>query len=164
MKNLVVIRHAKSDWNEPATADIDRPLNPRGQRDAPFMGSLLKFRGLSPDLIVSSPAKRALKTARLIAEQVGYEPDAIEIRGSIYLGSVSVLIELIRGLDDALGRVYLIGHNPDLTDLVNRLAGEDIANLPTCGIASLTFEVESWGHIMEGAGRLVFFDYPKRHR
>lgn len=163
MKNLVVIRHAKSSWDDPAAADIDRPLNKRGKRDAPFMGSLLKFRGLPPDRIVTSPAKRALKTARLIAEEVGYDPEAIDIRDAIYLGDAPFLIDLIQGLDDAWERVYLFGHNPDLTDLVNRLAGETIANVPTCGVASIEFEVDSWSHIMAGTGRLAFLDYPKRH-
>ncbi|MGZ8216470.1 SixA phosphatase family protein [Methylomagnum sp.] len=164
MKNLVIIRHAKSSWDDPTTADIDRPLNKRGKRDAPFMGSLLKFRGLPPDHIISSPAKRALKTARLIAAEVGYDPEAIDIRDRIYMASVPTLVELVQGLDDAWERVYLFGHNPDLTDLVNRLAGETIANVPTCGVASIEFEVDSWSHIMAGAGRLAFLDYPKRHR
>lgn len=164
MKNLIVIRHAKSSWDEPALADLDRSLNPRGKRDAPLMGNLLKCRNLEPDRIVSSPAKRALKTAKLIGKEVGYDPAAIDVRESIYLQDVAILIELIHGLNDRWDRVYLVGHNPGLTDLVNLLAGEDIANIPTCGVASIEFAVDSWTHIMEGAGRLAFFDYPKRHR
>lgn len=164
MKNLILIRHAKSSWDEPGVADIDRPLNKRGKRDAPFMGSLLRFRGLEPDRIVTSPARRAAKTARLLAGEVGYPDDAIDVRDSIYMQDVPGLIELIRGLDDRWGRVYLIGHNPELTELTNRLADENIDNVPTCGIASIILEVDAWSHIMEGAGRLAFFDYPKRHR
>jgi phosphohistidine phosphatase len=163
MKNLVIIRHAKSSWDDPALADIDRPLNGRGKRDAPLMGGVLKSRGLRPDRIVSSPAKRARKTAKLLAHEVGYEPEAIDIRDSIYMEGVPALMALIQGLDDAWQRVYLIGHNPDLTDLVNKLAGENIENIPTCGMASIEFEVDSWAHIMAESGRLAFFDYPKRH-
>jgi len=163
MKNLVVIRHAKSSWDDPGLADIDRSLNGRGKHDAPLMGGLLKARGMRPGRIVCSPAKRARKTAKLIAEELGYAAEAIDIRPGIYMEGLPALIAIIQGLDDAWQRVYLVGHNPDLTDLVNRLAGESIDNVPTCGVASIEFEVESWAHIMAGAGRLAFFDYPKRH-
>jgi len=164
MKNLIVIRHAKSDWDQPSLADIDRPLNNRGRQDAPLMGSALKFRGLEPDLIVSSPAKRALETAGLIAEAVGYDGEAIAVRDGIYMQGTEVLIEAIRSLEDACSRVYLIGHNPCLTELVARLAGESIGHVPTCGTVSIEFAVDSWAHVMEGSGRLAFFDDPKRHR
>ena len=163
MKNLVVIRHAKSSWDDPAISDIDRPLNGRGKRDAPLMGGLLKARGVLPDRIVCSPAKRARKTAKLLAGEMGYEPEAIDIRPNIYMEGLPALIAIIQGLDDGWQRVYLIGHNPDLTELVNRLAGEHIGNVPTCGVASIEFAVDSWTHIMAGAGRLAFFDYPRRH-
>lgn len=164
MKNLLIIRHAKSSWDDPALADFDRPLNPRGKRDAPFMGGLLKARGSLPDRIVSSPAQRAAKTARLIAQTVGYAPEAIDFRDSLYLQGVAVMLELVRGFDDDWDRVFLVGHNPESTELCNLLAGEDIDHLPTAGIVSIEFAVGSWAHIMAGAGRLAFFDYPKRHR
>lgn len=163
MKHLILIRHAKSSWDEPALSDIDRPLNHRGKRDAPLMGGLLKARGLVPDRIVSSPAKRARKTAKLIAREIGYDAEAIDIRGSVYMQGVPALLTLVQGLSDGWERVYLIGHNPDLTDLLNALADESIDNVPTCGIAAIEFAVESWSHIMAGAGRLALFDYPKRH-
>ncbi len=163
MKNLIVIRHAKSSWDDPALADIERPLNKRGHRDAPFMGSVLKFREAIPDRIVSSPAKRALETARTIAREVGYATENIDVRGSLYLAEQSILIELIQALDDTWNRVYLVGHNPEFTELVDCLAGEDIGNLPTCGLASIEFKVDSWAHAMPGAGRLAWLDYPKRH-
>jgi phosphohistidine phosphatase len=163
MKNLIVIRHAKSSWDDPSLADIDRPLNQRGKRDAPLMGSILRLRELTPDRMVSSPAKRARKTAKLIAKEVGYDTEAIDLRENLYLAEAPALVELIRALDDAWSRVYLIGHNPGLTGLVSRLAGENLAHLPTCGVASIEFAVDSWAHLMKGAGRLAFFDYPKRH-
>lgn len=164
MKNLLIIRHAKSSWDDPALADFDRPLNKRGKQDAPFMGGLLKDRGLRPERIVSSPAKRASKTAKLIAEAVGYPAQSIDFRQDLYLPDLPALIEIVRAFDDAWGRVFLVGHNPGLTELCNLLTGEQIANIPTSGIASIEFEVGSWSHLMAGAGRLAFFDYPKRHR
>lgn len=164
MKNLLIIRHAKSSWDDAALADFDRPLNPRGKRDAPFMGGLLKVGGALPDRVVSSPAKRASKTARLIAEAVGYDPDAVDFRDALYLQGVPAILELVRGFDDDWNRVFLVGHNPESTALCNLLTGEEIDNIPTAGIASIEFDVDSWAHVMAGAGRLAFFEYPKRHR
>lgn len=163
IKNLVVIRHAKSSWDSPALSDLERPLNHRGVRDAPFMGNLLKSRGLLPDRILCSPAVRAGMTARLLADAVGYDVRAIDVHQEIYEQGVSGLMSVIHGLHSGWNRVYLIGHNPDLSRLVDRLTGESLGDLPTCGVASLVFDVERWPHIMEGSGRLSLFDYPKRY-
>lgn len=158
-----MIRHAKSGWEDPSLADRDRPLNARGKRDAPFMGSLLRFRGLAPDRIVSSPARRAQKTARLIANEVGYDKDAIGIEETIYLGGARAILELVQNLGDEYERAYLVGHNPDLSEAASRLTGENLGGIPTCGIVAIEFSVDSWAHVMEGAGRLKFFEYPKKH-
>jgi phosphohistidine phosphatase len=159
-----VIRHAKSSWDYPNLADIDRPLNERGTRDAPFMGGLLKVRGCLPDAIVCSPAVRARMTANLIAETVDHDSSGIVIEDAIYDQGLSGLIGVIDRLSDSWHRVYLIGHNPDLTLLVGYLTGDPPAHLPTCAMASIEVGVASWQHISPGSGRLVFFDYPKRHR
>lgn len=164
MKNLLLMRHAKSSWDEPGSTDRDRPLNERGKRDAPMMGAVLREKGLQPDLIICSPALRARKTAKLIAKAVGYPEDAIRMEESIYLHGVGGLMDLVTSFPDAVQQIYLIGHNPDLTDLVNRLTDSDLSNVPTCGIASVEFAVDSWTDIGAGVGRLAFFDYPKRHR
>lgn len=163
MKHLLLIRHAKSSWDDPSLADFDRPLNARGLRDAPFMGSLLKFRGLVPDQIISSPARRARDTAHILARATGFNPADIDLRAEVYQARLPDLVALVRTLDDAWRRVYLIGHNPELMDLVDWLTGEAIDHLPTTGIASIEFPTESWAHIMESAGRLVWLDMPKRH-
>jgi phosphohistidine phosphatase len=163
MKNLIVIRHAKSDRNLSSLADMDRPLNDRGRHDAPLMGSVLKLRGIEPDSIVTSPAKRALETAELIAEAVGYDKAGIVVRDCIYLEEVPALVELIRSFENLHDTVCLIGHNPHLSELVVRLTGENVGSLPTCGIAAIEFPVDAWTYILAGSGRLVFFDFPKRH-
>lgn len=164
MKNLVLIRHAKSSWDDPGLDDLERPLNGRGKRDAPLMGTVLKERGLSPDIILTSPARRALKTAKVVAERLGFPTERLSIDGRIYLCGTATLLDLIQQLPDASDQVVVFGHNPDLTDLVNLLADAGIGNLPTCGAASLDFAVDSWAAVAAGAGRLRFFDYPKRHR
>jgi phosphohistidine phosphatase len=163
VKNLIIIRHAESDWDQSSLADIDRPLNNRGKHDAPLIGDVLKSRRLEPDLIVASPARRALETAELIAQAVGYDSEAILVCDGVYLQGTSVLIGLIRSLEAIHNRVYLIGHNPHLTELVTRLTGDSIGNIPTCGLVSIEFQIDSWAYVMDGNGRLAFFDYPKRH-
>lgn len=127
------------------------------------MGKLLGARGLIPDRIVCSPAVRAGMTARLLADAVGYDTRAIEVHEELYEQGVTGLMSVIHGLDRRWNRVYLIGHNPDLSRLVDRLTGASLGDLPTCGVASLIFAVARWPHIMEGSGRLNLFDYPKRY-
>ena len=163
MKNLLLIRHAKSSWDDPSLDDRDRPLNGRGKRDAPLMGALLKERGLSPDRIVSSPARRAFKTAKLIAAEIGFPVGEIGVDERIYLAEAKRLLDLIQGFHDDAAQIMLFGHNPGFTDLVNLLTDAGIGNVPTCGVASIDFAVDSWAAVSAGAGRLGFFDYPKRH-
>ncbi|CAI8848475.1 SixA phosphatase family protein [Methylocaldum szegediense] len=164
MKKLIVIRHAKSDRDSPSLADIDRPLNDRGRYDASLIGSILKLREMEPDSIISSPAKRALETAERVAEAVGYDKAGIVVRDCIYNQEVPALVELIRSIENIHDTACLIGHNPSLSELVARLTGENIGSLPTCGIAAIEFTVEDWVYILAGSGRLLFFDFPKRHR
>lgn len=164
MKELIIIRHAKAEPATTSLGDMDRPLNERGKRDAPLMGGVLKARGAEPDLIVSSPAKRAIETAERIAEAVGYDSARIAVYDSVYLQEAPLLLELIRSLKDEHHRAYLIGHNPHLSELVTRLTGEGVGQLPTCGVAAIQFAVDAWAYVMEGSGRLVFFEYPKRRR
>ncbi len=164
VKNLVIIRHAKSSWDNPAWGDLERPLNERGKRDAPLMGRALREHGVLPDLILSSPAKRARKTAIRIAEAVGYPEDRISVEPAIYLRGLHALVDLIGTLPVSVERAFLIGHNPDLTELVELLTGESIGNLPTCGMVSVEFAVDDWRAAAPANGRMAFFDYPKRHR
>jgi phosphohistidine phosphatase len=163
LKELLLIRHAKSRRDDPSLSDRDRSLDARGKRDAQFMGSLLRFQGREPDRIVSSPARRAHKTARLIAREVRYDKDAIVMADGLYLGGAKAIVTLVQALDDRDKRVYLVGHNPDLSEAASRLTGEDLGEMPTCGVISMEFPVDRWAYVMEGAGRLKFFEYPKRH-
>jgi len=162
MKNLVLVRHAKSSWDDPALLDRERPLSKRGKRDAPVMGRLLKARGLAPDLILSSPAKRARKTAVKIAREIDYPKARIEIREDIYLRGVDELVDLIAALDDRWTRVMLVGHNPELTELANRLAQADILDLPTAGVVSIVFDTDTWRGCARGRGRLDLFERPPK--
>ncbi|HKY59773.1 MAG TPA: histidine phosphatase family protein [Gemmatimonadota bacterium] len=161
MKSLFLIRHAKSSWKDASLADRDRPLNKRGKRDAPEMGRRLAARGDAPDLIVSSPAVRALATARIIAEAVGYPVDRIREDERIYMAGPAELLEAIRDLEDDLQQVFLFGHNPGLTELVNELSEPVIDNVPTCGIVELRVTVDRWADVSPGTVRRAGFDTPK---
>lgn len=142
MKTLLLLRHAKSCWNEPGTSDFDRPLNDRGKRDAPRMGQLIREQNLVPDLIVSSPAKRARKTADVIAETCGYK-NSVEVVDGVYEANVKTLIKVLAKSAPIAERVMLVGHNPGLDELLYALTGDD-EHLPTAGLAQLTVAVSKW--------------------
>jgi len=162
MKQLLLCRHAKSSWKDSSLPDINRPLNKRGKRDAPVMGKRLARRGLQPDQMVSSPAKRALATARQLAKQVGYPKKNITVIDKLYGASPDALLAFVRGLDNSCNTVYLVGHNPETTIFANYLGNLDIYNVPTCGIVALEFKSGSWIEVGRGKGSLIFFDYPRK--
>jgi phosphohistidine phosphatase len=162
MKRFVVVRHAKSSWSDPGLLDIERPLNKRGRRSAPRMADRLKELGVEPDLILSSPATRALATARTMADRLGSAEGGIRIVDAIYGAGSGELLDLIRSMDDPVSSLMLVGHNPASTDLANRLADAGIDNIPTCGAFCADFDVSSWSGIGEGSGRVVFFEFPKK--
>lgn len=161
-KLLLICRHAKSSWQDHTLGDVDRPLNKRGQRDAPEMGRRLRQRSLRPDLIVASHAVRARTTAGLYADQLGYPQERIRIEPTLYAATTRALLTLLRQVDPGVARVMIVGHNPEFTALANLLGGKvAIDNLPTSGIVALEFAVDSWADLAPGAGRLLFFDFPK---
>ncbi|MGI9592705.1 MAG: SixA phosphatase family protein [Myxococcota bacterium] len=164
MKLLTLIRHAKSSWKDPGREDFDRPLNKRGKRDAPDMGERLATGGAIPELILSSSAQRAADTAREIAAQLGSGVVDLVFEPGLYLASAGQLLDAVRGIDQQVGHVALVAHNPGITDLVNALADVRIDNVPTCGVANLRLDVERWSDADLGRGELLDFDYPKRER
>ena len=162
MKTVFFVRHAKSSWNDSSLADINRPLNDRGERDAPFMAKMLKNRDIEPDRILSSPARRALDTARYFADAFGIPPKEIEVRPEIYEALPDDLEELVRGLPDEWSTVLIFGHNPTLTSLVNHFTDEFIDNIPTCGIVQVNAKIKSWKKFEEESARVSAFYYPKQ--
>ena len=159
---LTLVRHAKSSWDDPGLDDFMRPLNDRGRRDAPEMGRRLREGGVQPDLIVSSPAKRAIKTARLIAGEFEWpEADILEAAG-MYEAAADELLKLIRRLPDEKRDVILVGHNPGLTDLANLFLRSVIENIPTCGVVRLAFSARRWRDIGPECATLLLVDFPKK--
>jgi phosphohistidine phosphatase len=161
MKTLTLVRHAKSSWDHPGLTDFERPLNQRGIRDAPRMGSRLAARNEPPQSIISSPAVRALTTAKVIASALGYRAAGIIADERLFHAYSEQLLDVIRGFDASLRHVMLVGHNPGLTNLVEQLAQAGIANIPTCGIVVIDFSIDHWRDLSDGAGELLLFDYPK---
>ena len=146
MKNLFLIRHAKSSRDDPALADKDRPLSDRGKRDAPKMGKRLAKRHVKPDLILSSPATRALKTAEIIAKKLDYKRKNILVNDRLYAVEANELLDVLRELGDAVECAMLIGHNPELAELAHRFSSK-INRMPTCAVAEFTFDAKSWSRI-----------------
>lgn len=162
MKILTLIRHAKSSWKDESLLDLDRPLSKRGRRDAPMMGKRLAERGSYADLMISSPAARALATAEAIAEAIEYPEAEIVVDERLYGADAFEWLEVIQGLDDGWDRVMCVGHNPGLTDLVDALSPDPIGNVPTCGVVELKFDTDSWALVGRIEPAEVYFDYPKR--
>ncbi len=160
-KTLYLVRHAKSSWGEPGLADMERPLNKRGSSDCQEMGSRLNKRGWIPELIVSSPALRAVTTAQCIARQLQYpEADIVE-EEAMYCSGTDALNAVLQRLDERFSTVMLVGHNPDMTGLVNLLCGPAIDDMPTCAIAVIRLEIDNWSEAGAGTGELAGYDFPK---
>lgn len=166
MKLLTLLRHAKSDWSTADAADFDRPLKNRGRRDAPQMGDYFAKLGLVPDLIVSSPAKRARQTAELFAVAAGYR-QAIVWVDNAYMASGSELMSIVRDQPDTAGHVLLVGHNPGLEHLAAQLIGADTYDmatsirLPTCAAAHIALTVDVWREVQSNTGQLQWLIHPK---
>ena len=163
MLQLTLIRHAKSSWKDTSLSDFDRPLNKRGLENAPLMGRVLKKLGLDFDRMIASPALRAITTARLIARQLGYPAEDIDTREELYAAGTRQLLDCIHSLHNGDTRVALVAHNPGLTELCNYLCGEMIANLPTCSIAVIEFELDDWRAVFRNSGRLALYEYPRKY-
>ncbi|MDB4293909.1 histidine phosphatase family protein [Akkermansiaceae bacterium] len=144
MKRLILSRHAKSSWDNPELRDIDRPLNKRGLCSAPVMGKALVARGFIPEVILASPSVRTRMTADLLSEELDFPKDEIQIIDSFYGASAAEVVAVMNRLPDEVDCALLVGHNPTWTDLVNRLTGGRLVNLPTTGIVVIDFSVGSW--------------------
>ncbi len=161
MKQLVLIRHAKSEESNAGTKDFDRSLNPRGFSDAPKMGLRLRELSEAPQFVISSPAERARLTAQFILEQVGFDGDHIQWEEEVYEASARVLMNIVNGISEEYDTVWMFGHNPGFTYLAEYLTSEAIGNIPTCGVYAMTFEVATWAEVSQHTAVKKFYIYPK---
>ena len=162
MKQLLIVRHSKSDRNDPTLKDFDRPLNERGEKNAVEMAKRLVKQEIIPQQLVSSPAKRALSTAKYFADTLGIDGSEIIKVKDIYEASSSTLLKVINSLDNRSDLTALFGHNPGLSEIASLLCdNEGLYNLPTSGMALIEFPFEEWGHVSLGTGKLLLYDFPK---
>jgi len=160
-KTLILVRHAKSSWDSSATNDFDRPLNDRGKKDAPVMAKRLKERKNTIDAFISSPAKRAKKTAIVFAEEYGIDHDKIKFREELYGALPESFYDVICEVNDKHDTIAIFSHNPGITDFANSLTTAVIDNLPTCGIFAVKINSAHWKEVREAEKEFLFADYPK---
>jgi phosphohistidine phosphatase len=160
MKTLLLMRHAKSSWDNPAWRDFDRPLNGRGLKTAPLMGVYLRGQGLKPDLILSSPAQRAQHTAQLVKDAAPFSAP-LRYDAGIYEASLKDLLHIVYGLDEQTSTVLLVGHNPGFESLLAYLGGVR-ESMPTASVANIELNAETWPQARSGGGRLVWLVKPRQ--
>jgi phosphohistidine phosphatase len=161
MKSIYLIRHAKSSWADINSRDINRTLNERGHKDAPFMAQILRGLKVQADLLVSSPAVRARTTAEYFAAAFGVPTQAIDIQRDIYEASETDLLNVIRALPDTAQTVLMFGHNPGITYFANRYYTDYFDNIPTCGIVHFELAADKWADFNPKTARVKGHWFPK---
>jgi phosphohistidine phosphatase len=159
MKTLMLLRHAKSSWDDAGLRDFERPLSDRGRRAAPRMGKALAERGPSPDMIISSPAIRAKQTVEAFVKAAGFDIQP-KLDGRIYEAPSAELMKLIRGLPNTRNTVLLVGHNPGFEETLARITGA-YERMPTAALACIELGVDRWEDVEDSGGRLAWFLTPK---
>ena len=160
MKTLYIVRHAKSSWDVMGQPDEERPLNERGKKDAPEMGKRLKDKVSAIDVFISSPAKRAFRTARHFIKQFGGKKKDIIVEDKLYPGGISDFYEVIATLKNKHDSAAMFAHNPGVTDFVNTLTDQRIDNMPTCSVFGVKADIQSWTEFRDAQKEFVLFDMP----
>ena len=161
MKTVILVRHAKSDWNDPSLSDFDRPLNERGKRDAPVMAHRLLDKKVEVDAFISSPAKRAKRTAKTFAEAFKRDKEEIVYEEDLYGAGNEVFYRVISEAKNKWESIALFSHNPGLTDFANLLTETRIDNIPTCGIFAVKADCRDWKEFRDAKKEFWFVDFPK---
>ena len=161
MKTLLLIRHAKSSWDNSVLSDIERPLNKRGKEDAPVMAKRIRDKKIKIDAFISSPAKRAQKTARIFMKELDKKEKNLTLPPSLYEASTNDFYTTIENLDDKNDTIALFSHNPGITDFINSLDCSPVYNMPTCAVYALKIKTKHWKEFKDTEKEFLFFDYPK---
>jgi phosphohistidine phosphatase len=164
MKTLLLIRHAKSSWEQAGQSDIDRPLNDRGKKDAPEMAKRLKEKGIRIDRFISSPAKRARATAKYFAKEYDVKKDDIRLVEELYMASPAAFAEAIAMLDNDHDTVALFAHNPGISEFAATLTEVKVDDMPTCAVFAVQVDTGSWSDFNQAEKKFLFFDYPKNEK
>ncbi len=163
MKTLLLMRHAKSSWEDDQLPDHDRPLNDRGKRDVPGMGERLAERNILPDMIISSSAERAKHTATIIAPYVKMPASRVSVAEELYMANPDVFLSITQLSVDNVDTLMLVSHNPGITQFAATLTDSPIDHMPTAAIFICRFDVAAWHQVNEGMGQYVAFEYPKKY-
>jgi phosphohistidine phosphatase len=161
MKILLLVRHAKSSWDAPGLSDFDRPLNERGKADAPEMAARLKEKLSGIDAFVSSPARRAKKTARYFAEVFGHKKEDLQLVEDLYGATPDAFSRTIAALDDRFASAAIFSHNPGITEFAASLTNVRVDDMSTCAVFAVQAETEHWSDFEQADKKFLFFDYPK---
>lgn len=161
MKTLLLIRHAKSSWDNVKLPDFERPLNDRGKHDAPLVAKKVIERKIKIERFISSPAKRAKKTAAIFMNEYAIQEKDMVLLPSLYEASVNNFYDAVENIKDKDDVVALFSHNPGITDFVNTLTEKNIDNMPTCGVFAIKIKTKKWKDFKEAEREFLFFDYPK---
>ena len=161
MKTLLLVRHAKSDWGNAGLDDFDRPLNERGKKDAPAMAERFLDKQIKIEAFISSPAKRAKKTASIFASAYKHDKDNIIFKDELYGAPENVFYDVITAMDNKFDSIAVFSHNPGITDFANLLTTTKIDNIPTCGVFAIKAECSKWSEFKDAKKEFWFFDYPK---
>ena len=163
MKQLIIVRHAKSSWDNSKLDDFDRPLNERGLLDAPKMAKRLRKKKFKPDLILSSSALRAKLTASLMSNTLN-QPDNLRFTKELYLCSPKECISLISKTKDKIKTLMIVSHNTMLEELIDKLSSGEISHFPTCAVAVFEFDIDSWKSLKIKKAKLIHYDFPKNKK
>lgn len=161
MKTLLLIRHAKSSWNDVTLPDFERPLNERGKHDAPLMAKKVKDKKIEIDAFVSSPAKRAKKTAEIFMDEFETKEKKLILIPSLYEATVEKFYDAVENLKDKNETVALFAHNPGITDFINSLECTPVYDMPTCAVYAIKIKTKTWKEFREAKKEFLFFEYPK---
>lgn len=165
MKQLILVRHAKSDWGDEGLKDIDRPLSPRGNADAYTMSEWFGKKYAVPHTIISSDATRALSTAMMFARAINFPTNNITVLQQVYESSAKTLKEVVAQIDNTHQSAMIFCHNPGVTNLVNELTDDlFFDDLPTCAIVALEFDAKNWKDVATKKGKILFNQFPKEFK
>ena len=161
MKTILLVRHAKSSWENFSVNDEERPLNERGKKNAPEMAKRLIKKGVRIDAMLASPAKRTKTTAEYFAEEFGIDKTSIILVPELYMASRDAFTNTIRNAPEAANTIAIFSHNNGITDFANALSNASIDHMPTCAVFAVESDIADWQQFEPGANRFLFFDYPK---
>ena len=161
MKQLILIRHAKSSWDDASLSDFERPLNERGKKDAPAMAKKLRDKKIEIDAMVSSPAKRARQTAKHFTKAFDLKKKNVALEPKLYEADDENFYEVVENFKNKWNSVAIVSHNPGITSFAHSLTESRIDDMPTCGIFAVKISADEWKDFRQAKKEFWFFDYPK---